>query len=306
MQRGEIPKRHAACRRVRPVYDDAGPRSQSLCTGEVMKRFGSVVVLACLLPALGSMLGQAGDEKAAMWKRFVPAPAGEELSRRCLERIGKLAKDDKAPLKELRGEAILLAGYAMSTKGEPLAGLPRPQQLVQLASLADSKETAAAAHKLAAQLAAGKIDAKAIGEVKNWPEVIGDINDVMNPLATREKGGEGIHPDLHYSAKVKNQNGIEALVNALASKKLTDANAAKMSKELELLGYRVAVIGALTVQRGPTAKKEEAKLWDEQALLMRDSAIELADAARKKDGPGILEASKRLEATCTDCHGNFK
>ncbi len=138
-------------------------------------------------------------------------------------------------------------------------------------------------------------------------EPIGDINDVMTLFASHAKGGEGVHPDLHYSPKVKNQNGSEALINALAAKKLTDANVAKMAKELELLGYRVAVIGSLTLERGPGDKKKgEAKEWNEHAIVMRDAAIELADGARKKDGPAILEACKRLENTCVECHSVFK
>src|SRR5262249_31138828 len=144
-------------------------------------------------------------------------------------------------------------------------------------------------------------------EVK-WPAVVGKIKPVMTLFEGKDKKGEGVHPDLLYSPKVKSQNGSEALIYALAAKKLTDANVAKMSKELELLGYRVATIGALTLVRGPDKKAnaEDAKLWDDQAVLMRDSAVELAEAARKKDGAGILEACKRLENTCVECHGTFK
>jgi hypothetical protein len=40
--------------------------------------------------------------------------------------------------------------------------------------------------------------------------------------------------------------------------------------------------------------------------MMRDAAIELAEGARKKDGPAILEACKRLENSCVECHAYFK
>ncbi len=125
-------------------------------------------------------------------------------------------------------------------------------------------------------------------------------------FASKTKGGEGIAPDLQYNTKVKNQNGIEALINALAARKLTAKNVAKVSRELELLGYRVAVIGALTLERGPADKKADAKVWNEQAVEMRDSAIALAAAAHKKDGPAIFDAAKRLENSCVECHGNYK
>ncbi len=53
-----------------------------------------------LLAAL-SMTGQAGGNKPAAFKPFLPDSAYTELSKRSLERIGRLAKD-KAPLKDLR------------------------------------------------------------------------------------------------------------------------------------------------------------------------------------------------------------
>ena len=87
---------------------------------------------------------------------------------------------------------------------------------------------------------------------------------------------------------------------------LSVANSGKMAKELELVGYRVATIGALVRRRGPTRQKDEAKLWDEQATIMRDVSIELVDAARKKDITAILGASKRLVSSCAECHTAFK
>ncbi len=263
-----------------------------------MTRISRIVIPGLALAALWGAVSQGG-EKAAAWKPFLPAKAYEELTRRSLARLG--AADSP---KQLRAEALLLAGYAMSTKS-PAPGLA--QQAVQVARLAADKKNADAARALAAKLAAGKGEGKGATEIKSWHDAIGNINDVMDLMRGKAKGGEGVATDLQYSAKLKNQNGIEALINALAAKKLSDANAAKTSKELELLGYRVATIGALTLQRGPAdAKKGSAKEWNEQAVAMRDAAIELAEGARKKDGEAIHAASKRLENSCVECHSQFK
>ncbi len=151
-----------------------------------------------------------------------------------------------------------------------------------------------------------KGDAKTTTTPIDWPTAIGDIGELMTPVANKAKGGEGIAAELQYTAKLKSQNGIEALLVALATKPLTATNAGKVAKELELVGYRVATIGALTRRRGPTKNKDDAKLWDDQALVMRDGAVELADAARKKDTAAIHAASKRLVTTCLECHANFK
>src|SRR5205823_2757840 len=118
-------------------------------------------------------------------------------------------------------------------------------------------------------------------------------------LRPRAKGGEGLPTELQYNPKLKGTNGIEDLVNALAAKKLTDANVGKVSKELPLVAYRVAVIGAITHDYGPTQEgKGQPGQWQKLSLAMRDSAVALADAAGKKDGAGILAASTKLEASC--------
>lgn len=291
----------------RSPYDDAVPLLPFFSMGEIMSRLSRIVVFvlapAAVLAAL-SVAGQAGGNKAAVWKPFLPASVYTKLSKRSLERLGRLAKDDKAPLTELRAEALILAGAAMSTN-KNAAVTANLYEAELLADLAGNKDKAKAARDMAAELARG-IPPVLGRNPKKLPEAIGDIKDVMMVFANQAKGGEGIPAELHYSAKVKNQNGSEALINALAAKKLSDANVKKMSKELELLAYRVAVIGALTLERGPADKTADVKLWNDQAVIMRDAAIELAEAAQKKDGPAIMEACKRLENSCVDCHSNFK
>jgi hypothetical protein len=275
-----------------------------------MYRLIGTVVLTCaaalsliLLPPPDS----AGGAKSPTWRSFLPYSAYQELVRRSVSRIHTLAKDADAA-DALRAEAVILAGYTISAK-DNVGSTTLRQSAIQIATLAGKADTAEEARKLAAALTVPKSGAS--GTTKgaptiDWPVAIGRIRAVMVPLASKAKGGEGIAMELQYTAPLKKQNSSEALLAALATKKLSAANAGKVTKELELLAYRMATIGALTRRRGPTKNKDDAVQWDEQAVLMRDSAADLADAARKKDLAAIMAASNRLVGTCVECHANFK
>ena len=94
-----------------------------------MNRIAST--LACTLTllsllALWAPTGEAGGAKAPAWKQFLPDKEYEELTKRALARLGTLAKDEKSEISDLRAEALILAGYAMSTKA-PRPGRNPPQ-----------------------------------------------------------------------------------------------------------------------------------------------------------------------------------
>jgi hypothetical protein len=247
----------------------------------------------------GSWLPLAGGSVSFIMtpERFAIFCTGEIMSRviACIAALGTV------------GALAALAAQAGSDKvWRPFLSNEAYQELAKrskerIAKLPKGDKTARAETEILAGYALSLKDAKSGAKVK-----VGELVDIMNLLRNQAKGGEGIALDLQYSAKVKNQNGIEALINALAAKKLTDANAGKMARELELLSDRVAVIASLTLERGPEKQKEYLKQWNEQAIEMRDAALELAEGARKKDAPAIFEASKRLENSCVECHGTFK
>ena len=130
-----------------------------------------------------------------------------------------------------------------------------------------------------------------------------DTADGLNIFRSKAKGGEGIHPDLQYQPKLKNQNGIEALLSALAAKKITDDNLEKIAKELPNFAYRMAVVAALTHGKAPEKKAAE---WRDLSMTLRDTSISLAEAARKKDADGVFKSAQALESSCIDCHSVFK
>jgi hypothetical protein len=266
--------------------------------------------IACLLAlamllALASIEVEAGADKAPPWKILLPAAAYQELARRSVDRIHEYARDDGAS-DALRAEALILAGYTLSVKDATSPAAVR-QKAIAIARLASQKDGAAEARKLAGELSLSKSGAaKETGAPVDWPALIGNIADIMTPLANKAKGGEGLPAELQYNVKLKKLNGTEALIVALSDKALSTTNAGKMAKELELTAYRVAAIGALTRRRGPHKNKDDAKMWDDQSIIMRDAGVELADGARRKDTAAIVAASKRLIGTCVECHQNFK
>jgi hypothetical protein len=246
---------------------------------------------------------QAGD-KAPPWKAYLAPDDFQEVTKRSLDRIRVLARDPRA-MGSLRAEAVLLAGYTMSvTDAATFAGFR--QKALKVAQLAGDPKADENARKAARELLTLKLNVKQVGPPIEWTAAIGDVADLMSPLAAKAKRGDGIATELQYLAKLKTENGIESLLSSLAAKKLTATNAKKMSRELELVGYRVATVAALTRRRGPHKHKEDAPIWDQQSVHMRDASVELAHAAEKKDPATILTASQRLVAACKACHTAFK
>ena len=254
-----------------------------------------------MLPEMAK--AQAGA-KTPPWKAYLAPDDFQEVAKRSLDRVRVLTRDPRA-MGSLRAEAVILAGYTMGvTDAAAFAGFR--QKALKLAQLAGDPKNDEEARKAARELLTLKLNVKPVGPPIEWTAAIGEVADLMNPLAAKAKRGDGIATELQYLAKLKTENGIEALLNALAAKKLTATNAKKMSRELELVSFRIATVAALTRRRGPHKHKEDAPIWEQQSVQMRDASVEMADAAEKKDPVAILTASQRLVATCKACHTAFK
>lgn len=211
-------------------------------------------------------------EKDAAWQRFLPEAAYAALMARANKIIDDAQAGKAGSMTTYEIETAMRDGYRLSVVGTP----------------DDLK----------------KIDASDLaGKLKMRVRRDEFLVAMMELYRNKAKGGEGIHEDLQYQPKLKNQNGIEALIGALASKKLSEENLAKVEKELPLLAYRIAVTANLTRYAAP---KKDAERWNKLAGEMRDSAIALADAAKKKDAQGIVKSAESLQKSCTNCHGEFK
>lgn len=248
-----------------------------------------------LLMFVVGVQGQAGD-KPSPWKAMLPDDIYKELTARSIKTIEDAAKADLGTT--IEAEAAILAGYTLSVKNaNDDAVVTLRASALRAGQLVHDKKS------LKPLVAFGAMVKTAKEGNKELKIHLHDVDDLMAIFRGKAKGGEGIHADLQYQPKLKNLNGIEALIGALATKKLSDANLDKVSKELVPLSYRIAVVGAVTHEVTPG---KDAGKWRILATQMRDASLALADAARKKDGDGIMKTALALETTCTACHMGFK
>jgi hypothetical protein len=259
-----------------------------------------------LLLSRGEAAG-AGDK--APWQPILPKDVYQELARReaevIREQLSGPAKD-KAVSRAKFG-AVLIAALTMSVKNgqdaNELGG--NRQTALNLATMLNNKNLAAA-KKLADTLP----NVKSGGDANpiNWGSYL-KLPELMDHFDVKSKGGDGIHPDLQTNIRFKGAlNGVEAKVGELAKKELNAANLKKEAKELELLGYRSAVVGSLASYYAPATKqgKKDPQEWRNLSLAMRDQGVNLAVAAQKGDAALVLKASSDLSSTCTQCHSVFK
>ena len=244
--------------------------------------------------------GHAGDGKASAWKPFLAADAHKELTKRSIAQIEALAKSDaKDAAEKIEVEAALLVGYTLSATKIDDDVLKLRGAGLQAAMAARKRDVKGLAEfgKLAASAAKGAADLKGVkGQ-------LAELQWMMETFRGKAKGGEGLHADLQYHPKLKNLNGTEAFIGAIAGKKLSDENLDKVAKELPNFAYRVAVMGSITHEFAPA---KGAGQWQEISVKMRDASIALAEAALKKNADGVFKAAQTLENSCTQCHMVFK
>jgi hypothetical protein len=256
---------------------------------------------ATITAFLALTTAEGGGKGDAFAQTNLPADAYKALTERSIKAIEALASSDlKDASERIEVEAGILVGYTLSVKnpGDAEVGKMRGAAIkaVQAARNGERKKLVEFGKSIGAAPAES-------GEKLARKAYLQDLTWMMEVFKGKNKGGEGLHTDLHYHPKLKNLNGIEALIGALGSKKLSDENVDKVAKELPLLAYRVAVIGSITHEFPPDKRAGE---WRSISEKMRSSAVELAESAAKKNADGILKAAAALDGTCTQCHREFK
>lgn len=276
-----------------------------------MNRYGRCLIVGLAVLAafwLARAQGQEG-QPADAWQPLLSKDAYKELVKREVEKIQQLlsAKPDEAALHRATFGAVLIMAYTKSLK--EVAGEDTEATFATALELHDAlqrKDGLEAAKKLVADLAAGKTKARAA--IKTWNKLLEPV-DLMDHFRTAAKGGDGMHPDLQNNIKFKGAlNGIEEKIRYLALKELPANTLKKEAKELELLGYRTAVVGSLTYLFAPATKKgnRDPNDWRRFSLGMRDASLALSAAAAKGDATAMTRAANALNSSCSQCHGVFR
>jgi hypothetical protein len=276
-----------------------------------MRKTGAVVaglVAGAMLLLAGP--GRTGG-KDARWKKFLPGNAYKELvDREVLILQGSLNNPDENSLNRAKLATVMIIGLSRSLEMKLKGEASIDPVALAIAKLLNGKGKIAEARKLIDELKnpKGKGDLK-VKEVNLQKVFGGDVLAMMDHLRPKAKRGDGLATSLQTSAPLKGAlNGIEEKVRALAKKKMTEANMKKSADEMVLLGYRLAVLAEVTDDFAPAVKagNKDPKAWNEFSVEMRDSALEMAAASKKKDAAAVFDAAGRLEASCIKCHSVFR
>jgi cytochrome c556 len=129
----------------------------------------------------------------------------------------------------------------------------------------------------------------------------------MNLLRLRSKGGLGF--GVKPPAGAASTDGIESKLLGLAKRPLPAADMAKQGNDLARSAYILVAISEFTDAHTPKKKGatgKGAKEWKEWTEDMRSAALELAEAAKKKNPAGVKAAVNKLNGSCNNCHGEFR
>ena len=254
---------------------------------------------------------QAGPGNPEPWQPILTKDVYKELVKREAEKIQQILNGqvDEDGLRRAKLGAVLIIAYTKSVKGAATNDLDGTATLATaLDNALRQKDGLDKAKKLAGDLVAGNTKVAKTLIHKNLGGLL-EKADLMDHFHTLAKGGDGMHPELQSNIKFKGAlNGTEEKLRYLSLKELSPTAMKKEAKELQLLGYRTSVVGALTYLYAP-AKKMGAKDpedWRRFSITMRDSAAELATAAAKGDTAAVFKAGNTLNSSCSQCHGTFR
>ncbi len=269
---------------------------------------GAVVVF--LIWTLSVSTEAGGDKKADPWRPMLPAKIYKELVKRDLQMIEKaLGSDDFAVIDRGKVSAAMIVAHTKSLKEK--VGHPEGVRAAakNLAEILENKSKAAEARKLIKAIASYEGITPPKEQDINFKSLFLDDDYLMLAFEFKDKGGDGIHPDLQVSKRLQgSQNSIENLINYLTRRALSESRLKKAAEELELLAYWTAVSGSVTYEFKPKRKikDRDPAVWVKTSLDMIDSAHDMALAANKRDADAIQKAAIRLETSCIECHRLFR
>jgi cytochrome c556 len=120
----------------------------------------------------------------------------------------------------------------------------------------------------------------------------------------REKGGLGVGA----KAGVIRPDGVEAKMISMSKKPMPAKQLEKESEDLIKLAEvskAIAEIAELNTPKKDEPKKPVAD-WKTFNKRQKDSTKDFIDAVKAKDPDKLLDATKNLYSSCTNCHSVFR
>jgi cytochrome c556 len=120
----------------------------------------------------------------------------------------------------------------------------------------------------------------------------------------REKGGQGVGPN----ANAIRPDGIEAKLISMSKKEMPANQLMKEGPALIKMAETAKAMAEIAELNTP--KKNEPKKpiadWTKSNKAQKDAAKELIDAVKANKADKVLDATKNLYASCTNCHSVFR
>jgi cytochrome c556 len=153
--------------------------------------------------------------------------------------------------------------------------------------------------KLAAAIKAGNaaaVKAQAAALAKE------DLEDVMNVLIPRSKGGVGVG---RTPGKII-PDGIELKLQAMGRDVPGAAALAREAEALEEMSFILAAVAEVALAKGKPKDKGDKKDWETFGGEMKEASAALRKAVQGKGGAEVKTVSTRINNNCAACHSTFK
>jgi cytochrome c556 len=172
---------------------------------------------------------------------------------------------------------------------------------------ADIKEAAKATDSLKKLIDA--IDVmKEAKDVKKAAEDLNKKTDLKHIMwaayKPREKGGQGVG-DKPGTIK---PDGVEAKIISMSKKELPEAQLKKESADLIKMAEVAKAMGEIAELNTPLKNDGKKKIadWTKYNELQKKSANDLVEAVKAGKADKVLDATKNLYSSCTNCHTTFR
>jgi hypothetical protein len=129
------------------------------------------------------------------------------------------------------------------------------------------------------------------------------LEEVMDVFKPRDKGGAGLGP----TPGAIRPDGIELKLIDLGKKReMSKADVDKQADALARAGEITRAVADITVYFTEKDGKKNSAKWKQYTEDMKKGAEQFTAAAKQKDAKGIKAGANALNASCNNCHADFR